>query len=86
MTNWRQASSSPWVCPIIIKFYSVAILGILVIDVMNMQSFFNKLNKMSISNINKYLQMTIGEVSYFRSVLYGEDIIMELSIYLSISF
>ena len=37
-----------------------------VVDVMNMQSFMDKLNKMSISNINKHHQKTID--SYFRSV------------------
>jgi hypothetical protein len=38
----------------------------LVINVMNMQSFMNKLNKMSISNINKHHQRTID--SYFCSM------------------
>ena len=37
-----------------------------VVDVMNLQSFMSKLNKMSISNINKHHQTTID--SYFCSV------------------
>ena len=49
-------------------------LEFLVVNVNNMQSFMNKLNKMPISNINKHHQKTID--SYFRSVLYGEDIII----------
>ena len=36
------------------------------IDVMNMQSFINELNKMLISNINKHHHIMID--SYFRSV------------------
>ena len=37
-----------------------------IIDVTNMQSFMDKLNKMSISNINKHYQKAIN--SYFCSV------------------
>ena len=50
-------------------------LEISVVDVTNIQSFMDKLNKMSISNINKHSSKTID--SYFRSVIYGEDIIMD---------
>ena len=46
-----QAFSSPWVWPITIKIKHP--LEFLVVDVMNMQSFMDKLNKMLISNINK---------------------------------
>ena len=49
---------------------------ILVMVVTNMKSFMNKLNMMSMSNIKKTPSKTID--SYFRSVIYGEDIIMGL--------
>ena len=49
---------------------------------MNMQSFMDKFNKMSIPNINKHCHKTID--SYLRIVRYGEDIIMGLYISLHI--
>ena len=45
-------------------------------DVMNMQPFINKLNKMSICNINKHQKKK--KIYDFYSVWYGEDIIMGL--------
>ena len=47
-----------------------------------MQSSMKKLNKTSISNINKHHQKTID--SYFCSVWYGEDIMIRLYLYIYI--
>jgi hypothetical protein len=63
-------------CPITINFCSGVCLEFSIVDVMNMQSFIIKSNKMSISNINKHYQKTIN--SYFRIVWYNEDIMMGL--------
>jgi hypothetical protein len=52
-----------------------------VANVMNMQSFLEKLNKMLVANLNIHSQKIID--SYFHSVLYGEDIIKELYVFLS---
>lgn len=51
-------------------------LKFLVVDVTNIQSFMNKLNKISISKINKHHQTTIN--SHSRNVWYDEDIAMGL--------
>jgi hypothetical protein len=51
-------------------------LEISIVDVTNIQSFMEKLNKMLFSNINIHSSKTID--SYFRSMIYGEDIIMGL--------
>ena len=61
-----QASSSLWVCPITIKFCSEASLEFLIVDAMHMNYYMIKLNKMSITNINKHHWKTTN--SYFRSV------------------
>jgi hypothetical protein len=47
-----------------------------VTEAMNMQSFVDKLSKMSISNTNKHHSNTTNP--YFHSVRYGVDIIMRL--------
>jgi len=62
-----------------IKFFSEASFRVSVVDVTNMQSFMDKLNKMSISNINKHQHNSID--SFFRSVICGEDIFMGLYIF-----
>ena len=49
-------------------------LDLSVVDVMNMQSFMDASNKMSISSIIKHHQKAID--SYFRSMQYGEGIIV----------
>ena len=56
-----QISLSPWLCRITIKSKHPLIFSI--IDVMNMQSSMDKLNKMSNSNINKLHQKTINSYS-----------------------
>ena len=67
------ASSSPRVCPITIKSKHPSEFSL--VDVMNMQSFMDKLNKIPNANNNKHLQEIIN--SYFHSVWYGEDIILD---------
>jgi hypothetical protein len=42
------------VCPLLSNFVVEHLLKFLVVDVMNMQSFIDKLKKMLISNINKH--------------------------------
>jgi len=75
----NQTSSSLWVCPTTMKICSVASsLGVFSCRCDEHAIFYDKLNKMSISNINKHHQKTIN--SYFRSVWYNEDIIMGLYI------
>ena len=62
-----QASSSSWVCNGYSQVLNVAMehsLEFSIINVMNMQSF---MNKMSISNINKHHQKTIN--SYLHNVI-----------------
>ena len=46
-----QASPSPWKCPMTIKFYREHPSEFMILDVMNIESFMDGLNKMSISNI-----------------------------------
>jgi hypothetical protein len=45
-------------------------------NVMKMQYFMQKMNKMLVANLNRHSQKIID--SYFQSVIYGEDIIKGL--------
>ena len=61
-----QASANMWICPITINFAVELSSEFSLVDVLNMKSFMDKLNKILISNVNKHHQWTL--YSYFRSV------------------